>query len=93
MPWGCIHGVTEELTRKEPSRALRPWREKYPQVEAESSIRLTSLAKVAVHADESAALLVVGRRVHRHGTTHHLDHVAHAAIHHGRCPVTVVPHA
>jgi nucleotide-binding universal stress UspA family protein len=95
MPWGADHGVTEELTRKareELSRALKPWREKYPQVEAEDSIRLTSPAKAVVHAAEGAALLVVGRRTHQHGATHHLDHVAHAAIHHARCPVAVVAH-
>ncbi|MFE7764391.1 universal stress protein [Streptomyces sp. NPDC057438] len=95
MPWGVDHGVTEELTREareELSRALKPWREKYPQVEAEDSIRLTSPAKAVVHAAEGAALLVVGRRTHQHGATHHLDHVAHAAIHHARCPVAVVAH-
>ncbi|MEI5525572.1 universal stress protein [Streptomyces brasiliscabiei] len=95
MPWGVDHEVTEELTgeaREGLDRALKPWREKYPQVEVDEDIRLTSPAKAAVHAAEGAALLVVGRRVHRHGATHHLDHVAHAAIHHGRCPVAVVPH-
>ncbi|MDX3727282.1 universal stress protein [Streptomyces caniscabiei] len=95
MPWGVDHGVGEELTgeaREGLSRALRPWREKYPQVEVEDSIRLASPAKAVVHAAEDAALLVVGRRVHRHGMTHHLDHVAHAAIHHVRCPVAVVSH-
>ncbi|MGW0842271.1 universal stress protein [Streptomyces sp. NPDC002787] len=95
MPWGVDHDVVEELTRearKELTKALRPWREKYPQVEVDDSIRLASPAKAVVHAAEGAALLVVGRRVHWHGATHHLDHVAHAAIHHGRCPVAVVPH-
>ncbi|MFM9555817.1 MULTISPECIES: universal stress protein [Streptomyces] len=95
MPWGVDHGVSEELTREtqeELSKALRPWREKYPQVDVEDTIRLTSPAKAVVHAAEGAALLVVGRRVHHHGATHHLDHVAHAAIHHARCPVAVVPH-
>lgn len=95
LPWGVDHDVTEELTREareELSKALKPWREKYPQVEAEDSIRLASPAKAVVHAAEGAALLVVGRRVHRHGMNHHLDHVAHAAIHHARCPVAVVPH-
>lgn len=95
MPWGVDHEVTEKLTRQardELSSALRPWREKYPQVEVEDSVRLTSPAKAVVQAAEGAALLVVGRRMHRHGATHHLDHVAHAAIHHGRCPVAVVPH-
>lgn len=95
LPWGVDHDVTEELTREareELSQALKPWREKYPQVEVDDSVRLASPAKAVVHAAEGAELLVVGRRMHRHGMNHHLDHVAHAAIHHARCPVAVVPH-
>ncbi|MDX3639936.1 universal stress protein [Streptomyces sp. MB09-02B] len=95
MPWGVDHGVSEELTREARAaldKALRPWREKYPQVQVDDSVRLASPAKAVVHAAEDAALLVVGRRTHWHGGTHHLDHVAHAAIHHVRCPVAVVPH-
>ncbi|MEU1515601.1 universal stress protein [Streptomyces sp. NPDC005811] len=95
MPWGADHTVAEEITkeaRKELGRALRPWHEKYPQVELVDSVRLSSPAKAVVQAAESAALLVVGRRAHRHGVTPHLGPVAHAALHHGRCPVAVVPH-
>ncbi|MEV2210063.1 universal stress protein [Streptomyces sp. NPDC050997] len=95
VPWGVDHNVTEELTtdaHQELSKALRPWREKYPQVDVADSIRLASPAKAVVQAAEGAALLVVGRRAHRHGVAPHLDHIAHSAIHHGRCPVAVVPH-
>ncbi|MEU3341180.1 universal stress protein [Streptomyces sp. NPDC006668] len=94
-PWGADHTVTEEMTKdaqKELSRALRPWHEKYPQVEVDYSIRLASPAKAVVQSAEGAALLVVGRRAHRHGVAPHLGPVAHAALHHGRCPVAVVPH-
>ncbi|MFF7047248.1 universal stress protein [Streptomyces griseorubiginosus] len=95
VPWGVDHAATDEMTRDaqtELSKALRPWREKYPQVDVADSIRLTSPAKAVVRAAEGATLLVVGRRVHRHGVAPHLGPVAHAAIHHGRCPVAVVPH-
>jgi nucleotide-binding universal stress UspA family protein len=95
VPWGVDHAATQEMTRdaqKELSKALRPWREKYPQVDVADSIRLASPAKAVVQAAEGAALLVVGRRAHRHGVAPHLGSVAHAAIHHGRCPVAVVPH-
>ncbi|AVV46421.1 universal stress protein [Streptomyces sp. ID05-04B] len=95
MPWGADHAVTEEMTkdaRKAMSDALRPWQEKYPQVEVAESIRLASPAKAVVRAAEGAGLLVVGRRAHRRGTGHHLGPIAQAAIHHGRCPVAVVPH-
>ncbi|MFI0539518.1 universal stress protein [Streptomyces sp. WSLK1-3] len=94
-PWGADHEVAEELTReahKELRGALRPWHEKYPQVEVADSVRLASPAKAVVQASEGAALLVVGRHAHRHGVTPHLGHVAHAALHHARCPVAVVPH-
>lgn len=96
VPWGVDHHVTEEMTkeaRKELSKALRPWREKYPQVDVVDSFRPGSPAKTVVEAAEGAALLVVGRRAHRHGVAPHLGPVAHAAIHHGRCPVAVIPHA
>ncbi|WP_432193139.1 universal stress protein [Streptomyces sp. bgisy027] len=95
VPWGVDHGVTEEMTKdaqKELSKALRPWREKYPQVEVSDSVHLAGPAKAVVRAAEGAALLVVGRRAHRHGLAPHLGPVAQAAIHHGSCPVAVVPH-
>ncbi|GGY33373.1 universal stress protein [Streptomyces djakartensis] len=93
VPWGVDHNVTEEIRRdalKELGKALRPWREKYPQVDVTEGIRLESPAKAVVRAAEGAALLVVGRREHRPGP--HLGPVAQGAIHHGRCPVAVVPH-
>ncbi|CAM5605497.1 universal stress protein [Streptomyces aurantiogriseus] len=95
VPWGVDHNVTEEITRdalKELGKALRPWREKYPHVDVADGIRLESPAKAVVRAAEGAALLVVGRREHRPGLAPHLGPVAQAAIHHGRCPVAVVPH-
>ncbi|MGW2780209.1 universal stress protein [Streptomyces populi] len=95
MPWGADHEVAEEITgeaQQELTRVLRPWREKYPQVRVADSIRLMSPGKAVLQAAEGAALLVVGRRAHRHGVAPHLGPVAHAALHHGRCPVAVVPH-
>ncbi|MFF9165208.1 universal stress protein [Streptomyces longwoodensis] len=94
-PWGTDHEITEEMSkdaRAGLSRALQPWHEKYPLVEVQHSIRLASPAKAVVQAAEGAALLVVGRRAHRHGAAPHLGPVAHAALHHGRCPVAVIPH-
>ncbi|MFI7497959.1 universal stress protein [Streptomyces sp. NPDC049687] len=94
-PWGVDHDVSEEMTkeaRKELDSALRPWHEKYPQVDVADTVRLVSPAKAVVQAAEGAALLVVGRHAHRHGVAPHLGPVAQAAVHHGRCPVAVVPH-
>jgi nucleotide-binding universal stress UspA family protein len=95
MPWGVDHDVGEEMTRDAQQRmgtVLRPWREKYPQVDVADSIRLESPSETVVRAAEGAALLVVGRHEHRPGPAHRLGPVAQAAIHHGRCPVAVVPH-
>ncbi|WP_406164771.1 universal stress protein [Streptomyces sp. NBC_00996] len=95
VPWGVDHEVTGEMTRdayKQLSEALHLWRGKYPRVDVADSVRLASPAKAVVQAAEGAALLVVGRRRHRHGLAPHLGPVAQAAIHHGRCPVAVVPH-
>jgi nucleotide-binding universal stress UspA family protein len=96
MPWGVDHAVTEEMTgdaQTELSKALQPWREKYPQVDASDRILLASPAKAVIKAAQGAALLVTGRRAHRHEVAAHLGHVVQAAIHHGRSPVAVVPYA
>ncbi|MGW7527987.1 universal stress protein [Streptomyces sp. NPDC054783] len=95
VPWGVDHGISGEMTRdvhEQLSQALYPWRAKYPQVDVADSIRLESPARAVVQTGEGAALLVVGRRRHRAGLAPHLGPVAQAAIHHGRCPVAVVPH-
>ncbi|MEV5955352.1 universal stress protein [Streptomyces sp. NPDC051987] len=95
VPWGVDHDIAEEIRRDVQERlsdALHPWREKYPRVEVADGIGLESPAKAVVQAAEGAALLVVGRRAHHHGLAPRLGPVAQAAIHHGRCPVAVVPH-
>ncbi|WP_324790351.1 universal stress protein [Streptomyces sp. H51] len=95
VPWGVDHDISEEITREaqqQLSKALRPWREKYPQVEVDDSVRLASPPKAVVRAAEGAALLVIGRRRHRPGLVPHLGPVTQAALHHGRCSVAVVPH-
>jgi len=94
-PWGADHGVTEEMkqdAQKDLGQALRPWREKFPGVEVADAIALESPAKAVVRAADGAGLLVVGRRKHRPGLAPLLGPVAHAAVHHARCPIAVVPH-
>ncbi|GAA3816261.1 universal stress protein [Streptomyces phyllanthi] len=95
LPWGVDHDITEEIRQeagKQLSKALQPWREKFPRVEVTDTIDLDSPAKAVVRAADSAGLLVVGRREHRHAPAPRLGPVAQAAIHHARCPVAVVPH-
>ncbi|MGW6394862.1 universal stress protein [Streptomyces sp. NPDC055103] len=94
-PWGVDHDVTKEITeeaQKQLAQILRPWREKFPGVEPVDAIRLASPAEAVVRAAEGADLLVVGRRTHRPALAPRLGPVAHAALHHARCPVAVVPH-
>jgi nucleotide-binding universal stress UspA family protein len=95
VPWGVDHEVTEEITQdaqNQLSRALRPWREKFPRVEVADSIGIESPTKAVVGAAKGAGLLVVGRRKQRPALAPRLGPVATAAIHHARCPVAVVPH-
>ncbi|MCL6735977.1 universal stress protein [Streptomyces neyagawaensis] len=94
-PWGMDHTVTHDAKREAHtslSRALRPWREKFPGVDVSDTVRLDSPARAVLSAVEGAGLLVVGRRRHRHTPVPRLGPVAQAAVHHARCPVAVVPH-
>ncbi|MER7172155.1 universal stress protein [Streptomyces mesophilus] len=72
---------------------LRPWRDKYPEVTVVPSVGHGRRAGLVLQAAESAELLVVGRRLRAHpGIGPYTGPVAHAAVHHARCPVAVVPH-
>ncbi|MGW1848720.1 universal stress protein [Streptomyces sp. NPDC001966] len=95
VPWGVDHTVTEEIAQeaqKHLDEALRPWRERFPSVQVVDIIRLESPAEVVVRAAHGAGLLVLGRRKHRPALAPRLGPVAHAALHHARCPVAVIPH-
>ncbi|KUL22248.1 universal stress protein [Streptomyces regalis] len=95
VPWGVDHNITEGIRQDaqgQIGKALHPWREKFPHVEVTDSIALESPARAVLRAAEGAGLLVVGRRKHHHAPAPRLGPVAHAAIHHARCPVAVVPH-
>jgi nucleotide-binding universal stress UspA family protein len=67
------------------SDALRPWREKYPQVDVYEDVRLQSPSAALVQASASAGLLVVGRAGLSLGST------LRAVLEHTECPVAVVP--
>jgi nucleotide-binding universal stress UspA family protein len=82
-----------ELAQKEAlSGALRPWQERYPQVEVVPVTVLGNTAPALLETAARAGLLVVGRRNRRAPIGPHIGPVAHAAIHHASCPVAVVPH-
>ncbi|MGX4694038.1 universal stress protein [Streptomyces sp. JNUCC 63] len=72
--------------------ALRPWRQKYPDVEVTEVSRPGSAAQLLVTASRNASLVVVGRRVRRNPFGAHIGHVTHAVLHHSTAPVAVVAH-
>lgn len=74
------------------SDALRDWRETYPRVTVRADVMLLQPAGALLNASRDAALLVVGRRTDPRAAEGRLGPVAHAVLHHARCPVAVVPH-
>ncbi|MFE2092364.1 universal stress protein [Streptomyces sp. NPDC059460] len=74
------------------SEALKPWREKYPQVPVAHTVGLARPSGVVLRAAAQAGLVVVGRRVHRPALGMRIGPVAHAVLHHAAAPVAVVPH-
>ncbi|MGC0208702.1 universal stress protein [Streptomyces levis] len=84
-----------ELGRAEAAalaEVLRPWREKYPDVEVVEESRAGSPARQVVDASRAASLVVVGRRIRRSPFGAHIGSVTHAVLHHAVAPVAVVPH-
>ncbi|MGW1590966.1 universal stress protein [Streptomyces sp. NPDC002386] len=75
------------------SDALSDWREKYPRVTVRTDVMLLQPAEALLNVSRDAALLVVGRRTDPRAAEGRLGPVAHAVLHHARCPVAVVPHA
>ncbi|MFE7756855.1 universal stress protein [Streptomyces sp. NPDC057429] len=85
-------GGLEPLHRQILADALAPWREKYPEVDVVEHVEAGSAAEVLLSHSSPDGLLVVGRRTHEAGLRR-LGAVTHAALHHARCAVAVVPHA
>ncbi|KAB1140086.1 universal stress protein [Streptomyces luteolifulvus] len=71
---------------------LRPWCEKFPGVLVVESVVEGRAASELVRASYGASLVVVGRRIRDSRLGTHIGPVTHAALHHVRCPVAVVPH-
>lgn len=75
------------------AETVQPWRDKYPGVTVDARAVGERPASLLAYAAEEAGLLVVGRRRRTHGFGSHVGPVAHAAMHHARVPVAIVPHA
>ncbi|MDH2387929.1 universal stress protein [Streptomyces sp. HNM0663] len=86
-------GGLEPYEREALTEALLPWRKAFPDVPVTEHVEIGGAGEVLLSASAEAQLLVVGRRVRRSAVGMRIGSVAHAALHHARCPVAVVPHA
>ncbi|MGA5710413.1 universal stress protein [Streptomyces cellulosae] len=85
----------EDFARAEATaltEALRPWRQKYPDVEVAEVSRPGNAANLLMDSSRDASLVVVGRRRRRNPLGVHIGSVAHAVMHHAAAPVAVVAH-
>ncbi|MET8765631.1 universal stress protein [Streptomyces sp. NPDC004658] len=73
-------------------KVLRPWREKFPEVDVIEASRCGSAAQVLVNDSRDASLVVVGRRIRTGPFGARIGHVTHSALHHIAAPVAVVAH-
>ncbi|WP_371562686.1 universal stress protein [Streptomyces canus] len=74
------------------TEVLRPWRQKYPDVEVVEESRSGSPAERVIDASRDASLVVVGRRIRHSPIGVHIGSVTHAVLHHATAPVAVVAH-
>src|SRR5262249_1843832 len=82
-------GGMEPYERKALDEALRPWRDRYPQVPVTEHVEMGSAGQVLLAAAAHAQLVVVGRHASR-PVGPRIGSVAHALLHHAPCPVAVV---
>lgn len=83
-------GALEREAGSRLERAVAPWRVKYPQVDAMTSLRLEPPREALLAAAENADLLVVGDRGHGGIPPLLLGAVAQASLVHAPCSVAVV---
>jgi nucleotide-binding universal stress UspA family protein len=84
-----------DVAREQAARlddALRPWRQKYPDVTIVEDSGTGGAATRLIEASGEASLVVVGRRVRRSPFGIHIGSVTHAVLHHAGAPVAVVAH-
>ncbi|WP_327294355.1 MULTISPECIES: universal stress protein [unclassified Streptomyces] len=85
------HELTLEAQR-DLTRALGPWRDRFPDVRVVESVQMESPARAVVRDIAGTGLLVAGRREKRRMLPPRINHVLSAAVHHAPCPVAVVPY-
>jgi nucleotide-binding universal stress UspA family protein len=85
----------DEIARQQAAtltEALKPWRQKYPNVDVTEEAPSGSPAGRLIDAAREACLVVVGRRIRRSPLGAHIGPVTHAVLHHATAPVAVVAH-
>ncbi|MES4891579.1 universal stress protein [Streptomyces sp. NPDC096012] len=87
-----LHDTLERGQASLLSKVLRPWREKFPDVEVIEASRCGSAPQVLANDSRDASLVVVGRRIRTGFFGAHIGHVTHSALHHITAPVAVVAH-
>ncbi|MGW0080849.1 universal stress protein [Streptomyces sp. NPDC003393] len=86
-------GGLEPYEADELAAALRPWRERFPDVPVVEQVEMGSAGQVLLSAAGRAQLVVVGRRARRTAIGARIGSVAYGVLHHAGCPVAVVPPA
>ncbi|MFF8534439.1 universal stress protein [Streptomyces sp. SAS_267] len=87
--------LNAELGRQEAAAlagVLRPWRQKYPEIEVVEVSRCGSPSNHVIDASRESSLVVVGRRTRHSPIGAHIGPVTHAVLHHAVAPVAVVAH-
>ncbi|WP_240123938.1 universal stress protein [Streptomyces sp. MUM 136J] len=92
LPDAEQRGRMRAAAQRELTGRLDPWRRKYPTVVVREAVPEGRPAHVLVRAAGGAGLLVIGTRRRRRPAGTHTGPVAHALVHHVRCPVALVPH-
>ncbi|MFD1659265.1 universal stress protein [Streptomyces caeni] len=80
-----VHGL-------KPADGLRPWREKFPDVETTEQVVIGTPGSHLADVSHDASLVVVGRKSRPSPVGPHIGPVTHAVLHHAAAPVAVVPH-
>jgi nucleotide-binding universal stress UspA family protein len=88
----AVMAAEQEDAERALARVLRPWQEKFPTVETQALVARGHPAQHLLQASTEAGLLIVGRRNRASRLGTHTGPVAHAMMHHARCPVAIVPH-
>jgi nucleotide-binding universal stress UspA family protein len=96
LPLALGPGAQDVTAQEDAEQALAallgPWREKYPTVKVREQVANDHPVQQLLHATTDSCLLVIGRRIRPARLGTHTGPVAHAAMHHVRCPVAIVPH-